>query len=99
MKASLTVDGRQVPLNPFVEGFIANLCRGILASLKHTSGATKAVFHIRKDRVELTADDKQVDLGEDKGFAMVIIRDTILGAVSHLKGVRGWKSLTISWQA
>ena len=95
MKASLLVDSRPVRMKPFVETYLANMCRAILLSLKGTEGAARAVFHIRGKGLELLVNDQPLDLHMDKGFAQVVARDTLLGALTHFRGVRGWKEIQV----
>ena len=95
MKASLRVDGSSVETNPFVESYLANVCKAILDSLKGTEGANKALFKIEGKNVELVVNDNPVELGIDRGFAGVIVRDTILGVLSHLRGVRKWTQIEV----
>jgi hypothetical protein len=82
-------------MNPFVETFLANVSRAILASLKGTEQARTAVFRIEGKKLELTADGRPVDLHIDRGFAEVVARDTLLGVLSHFRGTRGWKEIRV----
>jgi len=95
MRASLNVNGQPLAMNPFVETFLTNISRAILASLKDTEGTDHAVFRIQGKKLELTANDRPVDLHMDRGFAEVVARDTLLGALSHFRGVRGWKEIRV----
>ncbi len=95
MKAVLRVDGKLVGLNPFVETFLGNVCEAILRSLKGTQDARSAVFQIEGKKVKLHVDDRPVDLHMDRGFAGVLVRDTLLGALAHLRGMRGWSQIIL----
>jgi hypothetical protein len=89
MKATLQADGQVVVMKPFVEEFIARVAHAVIQSLKGTQGANKAVFLIRGKNLELQVNGQVLDLHIDRGFAEVIARDTIMGALSHLRGLRG----------
>ena len=99
MKASLLVDGQSIALNPFVETYLANVCKAVLDSLKGTEGAKHAVFDIEGKTADLMADGAAVDLHASKGFAGVIVRDTLLGVLAHLRGVRKWTHIHIEYEA
>ena len=99
MKASLLVDGESIALNPFVGNYLANVCKAILDSLKGTEGTKRAVFDIEGKTADLKADGVDVDLHASKGFAGVIVRDTLLGVLAHLRGVRKWNHIRIEFQA
>jgi hypothetical protein len=95
MKASLSVNGQPVEMNPFVQTFLSNVSHAILVSLKGTEGAQHAVFHIQGKAIDLTVNRHPVDLHMDKGFAGVVARDTLLGALAHFRGLRGWKEIRV----
>ncbi len=95
MKASLQADGQSVAMKPFVEEFMARVGIAVLQSLKGTQGATKAVFLMRGKNLELQVNGQALDLHIDRGFAEVIARDTIMGALSHLRGLRGKKEIRL----
>jgi hypothetical protein len=95
MKSTLRVDDCDIELGPFVETYLANVCRAILDSLKGTAGAQRAEFRIEGKGLELLVNDQPVDLGMDKGFARVIVRDTVLGVLAHLRGTRGWTQIQV----
>jgi hypothetical protein len=98
MNASLKVDGKTVQMKPFVETYLANVCDAVLRSLKGTDGFQRAVFIIQAKRLQLLVDDQTLDLHMDKGFAGVIVRDTILGVLSHLRGTRSWTVIQVELQ-
>ena len=95
MKASLFVDGQPVEMNPFVETFLSNVSHAILVSLKGTENAQRAVFGIQGKTLDLTVNERPVDLHMDKGFAGVVARDTLLGALAHFRGLREWKEIRV----
>lgn len=95
MKATLQVDGKKVEMNPFVETYLSNICLAILRSLKDTQDAQRVVFQIKGKDLELKVDDRPVDLHTKKAFAKVIVRDTLLGVLAHLRGIRGWTEIQV----
>ena len=95
MKESLQVDGSSVEMNKFIESYLANVCKAILDSLKGTEGANKALFKIEGKNVELVVNDNPVDLRMDRGFAALMVRDTILAVLSHLRGLRKWTQIEV----
>lgn len=95
MRASLEADGQSVDMNPFVELFLARVAQAVLQSLKGTEGATRAVFLIRGKRLELLVNERPLNLHMDRGFAEVMARDTIMGALSHLRGLRGREEIRL----
>lgn len=95
MNASLQVDGRALDMKPFVETYLANVCHAILRSLKGTEGVQQASFRIQGKDLELLVNDQPLDLHMDKGFARVIVRDTLLGVLSHLRGTRKWSEILV----
>jgi hypothetical protein len=82
-------------MKPFVETYLANVCRAILISLKGTEETARAVFRVRGKGLDILVNDQPLDLHMDKGFAQVVARDTLLGALTHFRGVRGWKELQV----
>lgn len=95
MRAALRADGQPISMKPFVEAFLARVAQAILESLKGTQGATRAVFSIKGKRLELSVNETPLDLHIDRGFAEVIARDTIMGALSHLRGLRGKEEIQL----
>lgn len=95
MRASLQADGEPIPLKPFVEKFLANMAKAVLQSLKGTEGATRAIFIVRGKKMDIQIDGRPLDLHIDRGFAEVISRDTIVGATSHLRGLRGHEEIRL----
>ena len=94
-KVSLTVNKNPIKLDAFVESYVYHVTGGIVASLKDT-GAVKTLAL----NVEDTGDIKMVLNGRDiplNFFATEIVRNTLGGMVSGLKGVEGkLKTLTLN---
>jgi hypothetical protein len=95
MKATLLVDQQRVEMNPFVETYLSNVCQAILQSLKGTERTQRALFRIQGKDLEMTVNDGPVDLHMAKGFAKVIVRDTLLGVLAHLRGTRKWSEIQV----
>ena len=86
-KVSLTVNGATIKLDSFVESYVYHVADGIVASLKDT-GAYKNLLLT----IESSGDVKLVFNGKDNPlnfFATEIVRNTLSGMVSNLKGVEG----------
>ncbi len=88
MEVSIMADGKSIELNHFIKKFIGNVTKAVLDSLKGTSGVKEATFKFNSGKVDVLIDGKSLDLMMDKGFAKVIVKDTIYAMISHLKGTR-----------
>ena len=85
MKVSLTVNNIPIKLDLFVEGYVYHLTSGILASLKDTGPINKLKLVVdNAGQVKITLNGADVPL---IAFPMQIIRNTLAGMVSTLKGV------------
>jgi hypothetical protein len=83
LRTALTVNDIVVPLNPFVQRYIGNVLRAIVASLD--CPGTKVHVYIDRYEIKLYSDDKEVPL--KKEFARLFIESTIKGVLSPLKGI------------
>jgi hypothetical protein len=84
---SLSVDDVPINLDYFVENYIDHVIGGIVASLRDTGEVESLVLAIDNEgQVTMNLNNADVSL---KYFPMEIIRSTILGMVSPLKGVEG----------
>jgi hypothetical protein len=84
-KISLTVNDISIQIDHFVEGYVYHVVTGILASLKDT-GEIKDLELV----VDNTGDVKINLNGADvplSYFPVEIIRNTLAGMISNLKGV------------
>jgi hypothetical protein len=84
-KVNLTVNNVPIKLDYFVEGYVYHVANGILASLKDTG-----VIKTLELDVDNTGDVKINLNGADVPliyFPKLIIRNTLAGMVSKLKGV------------
>jgi hypothetical protein len=84
---SLSVNNFPVNLDYFVENYIDHVAGGIVASLKDTGEIESLELNIDNEgQVTMNLNNADVPL---KYFPVEIIRSTILGMVSTLKGVEG----------
>lgn len=92
-KTSLTVNGKTITLDYFVEGYVYHVAAGILASLKGTGEIKKLELDVDSDGdVKITLNGADVPLSF---FPVQIIKNTLAGMVASLKGVSG-KMSTLS---
>jgi hypothetical protein len=94
-KVSLIVNGKSIELNPFVEGYVFYIAAGILNSLKDTKPIKTLDLDIDSDGLlTVTLNGDGVAVNE---FVMEIVRNTLSGMVSELKGVdEAMRTLSIS---
>ena len=84
-KTSLTVNNIPIELDYFVEGYVYHVVAGILASLKDTDAIKILELDVDEDgQVQITLNGADVPLSY---FPVQIIRNTLAGMVSNLKGV------------
>ncbi len=94
-KVSLNVNGNPIDLNPFVEGYVYYIAAGIISSLKDTKPIKTLDLDIDSDGLlTITLNGTGVSVNE---FVMEIVRNTLSGMVSELKGVNSeMRTLSIS---
>ena len=84
-KVSLNVNGNPIKLDLFVEGYVFHVAAGILGSLKGTGEIKKLEMGVDSDgQVKIVLNNAEVPLTY---FPVQIIRNTLAGMVSNLKGV------------
>lgn len=84
-KTSLIVNNVPIELDYFVEGYVYHVVAGILASLKDTDSIKTLNLIVDEDGlVQITLNGADVPLSY---FPVQIIRNTLAGMVSNLKGV------------
>jgi hypothetical protein len=84
-RVSLSVNNVSINLDYFVENYIDHVVGGIIASLKDTGAIKSLELGIdNTGQVKITLNGADVPLGY---FPVEIIRGTITGMVSTLKGV------------
>jgi hypothetical protein len=89
MRAQLYSNGLEVPVNSFVERFMAAVCSGIASSLKAPRPEKSIALDLGQDRIVLQVDSTPIILDKHQGFAAILVQDTIRGMMSHLKGIDG----------
>jgi hypothetical protein len=84
-KVSLKVNNIPIEMNPFVEGYVCYIAEGIIRSLKDTKPIKTLELDIDSDDLlTITLNGDGVSVNE---FVMEIVRHTLSGMVSGLKGV------------
>lgn len=84
MNLQAVVNDSTVPLNPFIEEYIATVFYAAAGTLRGVDNPKKLEFVIHKDEIEITSDGTPVEF---VGFARVIVADTLIATLKHLKGV------------
>ena len=92
IEARLWVNGKQVDLNPFVEGILAGTVAGALRSLKGVESIKTVDLQLRQNTVNVTVNGGEVTLTP---FPNDIIAGTVTGFVSSLKGIDKVEGLRI----
>ena len=86
-KGSLTVNNNPIKLDYFVEEYVYHVVNGIIASLKDTGVIKTLELDIdNTGDVKINLNGSEVPLSF---FPVEIIRNTLAGMVSNLKGVYG----------
>jgi hypothetical protein len=83
MNASVFVDGKKLPLNPFMKSLIANVIQAVAKSLKASTGK-RIEFTLQNDDLKLDVDGLHVPL--DLGNAKRIVGNILSGLVKSLHG-------------
>ena len=84
-KVSLTVNDYTIEMDYFVEGYVYHVTAGILGSLKGTEAIKDLELTVDNDGVvEIELNGAEIPLTY---FPTQIIRSTLAGMVSNLKGV------------
>jgi hypothetical protein len=83
-QVSLSVNEVNIEIDYFVQGFIDHTIGGILAGLEGTGEIKSSDIDIEGDKVTITLNDSAVSLNP---FAARIVRNTIIGMVTSLKGM------------
>ena len=84
-KVSLQVNEKPIELNPFVEAYVYYIAEGIINSLRDTKPIKTLDIDIDSDgllTIDLNGDGVSVN-----EFVIEIVRNTLFGMVSELKGV------------
>lgn len=83
MNASVFVDGKKLPLNPFMKSLTANVIHAVAQSLKAAKGK-RVEFTLQNDDLKLDVDGQNVPL--DLGNAKRIVGNILSGLVKSLHG-------------
>ena len=92
VKLSLTVNDSMIDTDYFVEGFIDHTVSGIIEALEGTGEIKDLNLAIDGDNVTINLNGAAVPL---TAFANKIIRNTIIGMASTLKGVHDIGKLSL----
>ena len=84
MNLQAVIDDSNVPLNPFIEEYVAAVFYAAAGTLRGVDNPQKLEFVIHKDGLHIMSDGTPVEFD---GFAEVIVADTLRAALKHLKGV------------
>lgn len=91
-QVSLYVNDAPIEIDYFVQGFIDHVMSGILTALRGTCRVKNVDFSIEKDTVNIDLNGSAVPVNE---FVNKITRNTVVGMVASLKGVREVNKLKI----
>ena len=91
-KAWLKVNNKPVPMNRFVEDFIARTTAGAVASLKGGDDIQNLELHGNKGTIEIKVNSTEIPLTP---FPNDLILSTIRGMISSLKDVDGVDKIDI----
>jgi hypothetical protein len=81
---TLSVNGADIQLDYFVQGFIDHVVSGILAALEETGPIKRLELTISGEKVSVNLNGAEVPLNF---FVNKVIRNTITGIVTSLKGI------------
>ena len=90
---SLIVNGIPIKTDYFVEGFIDHVVSGMIEALEGTGKIKDMDLSIDGDKVVINLNGTIIPVNT---FANKIIRGTIIGMVSTLKGITDVKKLSIA---
>lgn len=93
LKTSLMVNNYVIPLNDFVQGYVANILFAIAKSFGISPNSVTVCvdsedFHVYTDKGE-------IDISK-KDFARQLIESTVKGMLSPLKGIFWLQKITIT---
>jgi hypothetical protein len=92
----LTVDNQPIELDYFVEGFIDHTTRGVLAGLEGTgefASIKSARISVSGGKVDIQVDSRPIPANP---FVSNIVKNTLAGMLSSLKGVSSTDTFSIS---
>jgi hypothetical protein len=91
-QVNLKVNGQPIDMIPFVEDFVAQVADGIVQSLRGAAPMDKLELLVTADAVTVQQNGGALEVNE---FVSKIIRSTVLGMVTPLKGVSDPKEVLI----
>lgn len=83
LKAELFVNDQFIPLNDFNQAYAGNILKGIAASLGYSG--REFGFYFDSGELKIYSNGAEVEIKKD--FVRLIVRNTIRGMLSSLKGV------------
>ncbi|MBN1574464.1 MAG: hypothetical protein JW984_14800 [Deltaproteobacteria bacterium] len=83
MKAKAFSNNQEIKLNPFIEEYVAEVFAAAIRPLKGVDNPKVIEFVVKGRKIDIKVDDKQVEF---HGFAKVIVTDTLIATLKHLKG-------------
>jgi len=83
MEARAYVKDREIDLNPFIENYVAQIFAAAAMTLKGAEDPKVLEFIISGEDIKIIADGSEIEFF---GFAEVVIADTLLATLKHLKG-------------
>jgi predicted metallo-beta-lactamase superfamily hydrolase len=84
MSMKAIIDDGNVPLNPFIEEYVAAVFYAAASTLRGVDNPETLEYIIKKDDIAITSDGTPVEF---VGFAQVMVLDTLKATLKHLKGV------------
>ena len=89
----LSINDTPIALNDFVQGYVDHVVSAILTSLRGTAEIEGIELFIEGDHVSIVLNKAAVPLNP---FAICIIRSTMLGMASSLKGVSSIERMRVN---
>lgn len=83
-QVNLKVNGQPIDMIPFVEDYVAQVADGIVQSLRGAAPTDKLALQVSEAAVSVNQNGGELEVNE---FVSKIIRSTVLGMVTPLKGV------------
>jgi hypothetical protein len=92
MKTQLLINDMVIPLSEFSQTYVGNILRAIAASLGYPH--TECSINIDRDGCRLHSDDLDIEI-DDEHYTE-IVRGTVRGMLSSLKGICWYDNVTIT---
>ncbi|WP_203473641.1 hypothetical protein [Dissulfurispira thermophila] len=93
MKTSLMVNNNIVPLNDFMQDYVANILWAIVKSFDVS--CSNVTICADADEFHIYTDKGEIDISK-KDFARQLIESTVKGMLSPLKGIFWFQKITIT---